>query len=55
MGSYDVVVITEVPSDGVATSVLLTLNSLGNVRTTTLRASPEKEARNLISSLPNAV
>ncbi|HZC67155.1 MAG TPA: GYD domain-containing protein, partial [Nitrospirales bacterium] len=40
-GRYDAVLILEVPNDDALAKFLLTIGSLGNVRTTTLRAYPE--------------
>ena len=46
------VYIAEAPSDEVAAAVLLSTGSLGNVRTTTLTAFTEQEARQIIQGLP---
>ena len=54
MGDYDVVSIVELPNDEVAASVLLSLGRLGNLRSTTLKAFPEEEARRIIQGLPSA-
>ena len=43
MGEYDYVAVGEAPSDEVATTFALALGSLGNVRTTTLRAFDRKD------------
>jgi uncharacterized protein with GYD domain len=48
MGSYDVVAIVEAPDDESASAFLLEVGSLGNVRTTTLRAYDREE----MSSIP---
>ena len=53
MGEYDGVYIAEMPSDDAMTQYILALESLGNVRTTTLKAWTEAEAANLISKLPS--
>lgn len=50
-GSYDAVLIVEVPNDELLAEFLLTIGSLGNVRTTTLRAYPEGEYRKIIAEL----
>ena len=50
-GSYDAVLILEAPSDDALAQFLLTIGSLGNVRTTTLRAYPEAEYRKIIAEL----
>ena len=52
MGSYDIVAICEFPDDETAAKFTLTLNSLGNVRTTTLRAFGEEQFRAIVSELP---
>ncbi len=52
MGTHDMVVITELPSDEAAAKLALKLGSLGNVRTTTLKAFTEPEYRTLIAELP---
>ena len=54
MGEYDVVAIVELPNDEVAASVLLSLGRLGNLKSTTLKAFPEQEARKIIQGLPSA-
>jgi len=48
IGSHDGVLIVEAPNDEVAASLLLSLGSMGNVRTTTLRAYEWAEAQELI-------
>lgn len=52
IGRYDALVITEFPSDEVATKFLLTVVGLGNITTETLRAFPEAEFRKLVGELP---
>jgi uncharacterized protein with GYD domain len=44
MGKYDGAVLLEAPSDEAFLKVALKLGSLGNVRTTTLKAWPASEA-----------
>ena len=51
LGEYDTVGILEAPNDEVAMTYLLKLGSLGNVRTTTLKAFPESDAVKLIGKL----
>lgn len=51
MGDYDLVAIYEAPDDAVAARFTLILGMLGNVRTTTLKAFPERAYREIISSL----
>jgi len=52
MGEYDYVAIGEVPSDEVAMRFLLGLGILGNVRTTTLKAFPQKEFSAIVKKMP---
>jgi uncharacterized protein with GYD domain len=52
MGEYDYVVISEGPSDEVGMAYMLTLGSLGNVRTTTLKAFTVEEFAEIIKSMP---
>jgi uncharacterized protein with GYD domain len=51
MGEYDYVAIGEIPDDEAGMSFLLTLGSLGNVRTKTLRAFPQKEFVKIVKKL----
>jgi uncharacterized protein with GYD domain len=48
MGGYDYVTIGEMPNDEAAMSFLLTLGSLGNVKSKTLRAFPQKEFTKIV-------
>ena len=50
-GSFDAVLIFEVPNDEVAAKFLLKVGSAGNVRTTTLKAYPEADYRKIIGGL----
>jgi uncharacterized protein with GYD domain len=43
VGAYDIVTIADFPDDESATAFLLQLGSLGNVRTTTMRAFSREE------------
>jgi len=52
MGEYDYVSIGEAPSDEVAATFALTLGSLGNVKTTTLRAFTKEEFAAMVKKLP---
>ena len=54
IGQYDAVAITEFPNDEVATTAVLALGSQGNIRTTTLKAFTEQEARKIIQGLRSA-
>jgi uncharacterized protein with GYD domain len=48
LGSYDVIAISEFPDDETATAFLLKVGSLGNVRTTTMRAFDAQEVERII-------
>ncbi len=50
-GSFDLAVIAEMPNDEKLASFVLKLGSLGNVRTTTLKAYSEDEYRKIIGGL----
>ncbi len=52
LGCHDIVAILELPDDEAAARFGLGIGSLGNVRTTTLRAFAEDEYREIIASLP---
>jgi uncharacterized protein with GYD domain len=52
MGEYDTVFVLEAPDDEVATRIALAISSRGYVRTTTMRAFPEEEFRNLVREIP---
>jgi uncharacterized protein with GYD domain len=51
MGKFDIVIVSEAPDDETAARVSLTLGSLGNVRTQTMRVFPEAEFRKIVGSL----
>ena len=51
-GDSDAVWIAEVPDGDVMAKFAMALGSLGNVRTTTVRAWPEAEFRKMVSELP---
>ena len=51
MGAHDAVVIMEASDDKTATAAMLSLASLGNVRTQTLRAFDSSEIKEIISLL----
>ena len=52
MGPYDAVAIVEVPDDVSGMQVLLAIGSMGDVRTTTLRAFTESEMTEMVEKLP---
>jgi uncharacterized protein with GYD domain len=49
VGEYDMVTVTEFPDDEAATAALLQAGSLGNIRTSTMRAFAADEMRSIIS------
>ncbi len=51
-GEYDYVAIGQFPSDEVATTFALAIGSVGNVRTTTLRAFTKEEFAAMVKKLP---
>lgn len=50
-GEYDLVMVVEVPNDETMLKILLWLGSLGNVRTTTLKAWTESEGTKVVAQL----
>ena len=51
LGAHDLVLIVDMPNNDKLASFALKLGSLGNVRTTTLRAFSEEEYRRIIGGL----
>jgi uncharacterized protein with GYD domain len=51
MGDYDLVSVTEGPSDEVASAVALSIASKGNVKTTTMRAFTESEFSEILKKV----
>jgi uncharacterized protein with GYD domain len=51
MGKYDAVLISEFPNDEACAKVMLSLGSLGNVSTQTLRAFTETEYRKIVGEV----
>jgi uncharacterized protein with GYD domain len=51
VGPYDMVTIFEAPDDEALSAHLLEIDSLGNVRTTTLRAYSEEEMSRILQRL----
>lgn len=51
-GRYDLVVVTEAPSDEAVAKISLATASRGSVRTETMRAFTEDEYRNIVADLP---
>ncbi len=52
LGEYDIVMVTEFPDDETAGAAVLALSSLGNVRTSTMRAFTDGETAAIIAQLP---
>jgi uncharacterized protein with GYD domain len=52
LGPYDFVQVIEAPNDEAVAKYVLSINSKGNVRTTTMRAWDEAEHFEFIKSLP---
>lgn len=50
MGNYDFVAVIEVPKDEDVMAILLCLGSMGNMRSTTMKAWTEEETAKLIST-----
>jgi len=50
LGKYDFMMLVEVPSDEDLVSILLCLGSMGNVRTTTMKAWTESEGSKIITA-----
>jgi len=51
LGEYDIVMVTEFPDDDTAAAAVLTLASLGNVHTKTMRAFTDEETAGIIAQL----
>jgi len=52
MGQYDAVVISDAPDDEAAAKLALVAGAHGNVRTETMRAFDEDEAKKIAAELP---
>jgi uncharacterized protein with GYD domain len=50
LGKYDFLMIVEVPNDDVMMAILLCLGSMGNVRTTTMKAWTESEGAKILTA-----
>ena len=51
IGDHDLVAVYEMPDEATAAKFLLTVGSVGAIRTTTLTAFPETESREFIAAL----
>ncbi|MBI4522492.1 MAG: GYD domain-containing protein [Deltaproteobacteria bacterium] len=52
MGAYDAVFIADAPNDEAVTSLALSMGSLGNIRTQTMRAYTAEEINKILARLP---
>ena len=52
LGAYDLVALSEWPSDEMVAAGALAISSLGNVRTTTLRAFTPAEFAEIVKQIP---
>jgi len=52
VGQYDTVAIVEAPNDEAMAKMALSVGSVGNVKTETLRAFTEDEVKEIIAALP---
>ena len=53
MGQYDLVAVIEAPSDETCVSIALALSSLGNMRSTTLKAFGEEDLATVVENIPS--
>jgi uncharacterized protein with GYD domain len=53
MGQYDAVIVSEAPDDETVAKLALAAGGRGNVRTETLRAFTEDEAKRIAADLPS--
>jgi uncharacterized protein with GYD domain len=51
LGQYDVVVVAEAPDDNTATALSLSVASLGNVHTQTLKAFDAEEMKKILTKM----
>ncbi len=51
MGVYDLVAVSEFPDDATAATFVLRIGALGNVRTTTVKAFPERAYRKIVEAV----
>ncbi len=50
MGKYDLAMMIEVPNDDDVMAILLCVGSMGNIRTTTMKAWTEEEGAKLLEA-----
>lgn len=53
LGSYDGVVVLDMPDDESATALMISIGALGNVRSETLRAFDVEEFSEIVKKLPS--
>ena len=53
MGQYDLIAVIEAPSDEACVSMALTMCSVGNVRSTTLKAFTDEEITEVVEKIPS--
>ena len=53
MGEYDLIAVVEAPSDNTCLSIALGLRSLGNLRSTTLKAFGEDDLTDVVKNIPS--
>ncbi len=51
MGAYDLVAISEFPDDATVATFVLRIGALGNVRTTTVKAFPERAYLKIVEAV----
>lgn len=52
MGAYDAVFVAEAPNDEAITALAMSVGSLGNIRTQTMRAYSAEEMNKILVKLP---
>lgn len=52
MGAYDAVLVADAPNDEAITALALSVGSLGNIRTQTMRAYSADEMNKILAKLP---
>jgi uncharacterized protein with GYD domain len=52
MGAYDALFIAEAPNDETVTSLAVSMGSLGNIRTQTMRAYNAEEMNKILARIP---
>jgi len=52
LGAYDAVLVADAPDDEAMTALCLSVGSLGNIRTQTMRAYPADEMSKILAKMP---